>query len=135
MRKAAQGAVAEIQLGELAQQKSQDQDVKDFGARMVKDHTNALERLRSVAATQGVELPATPAPDAQKDAERLRNLSGGAFDREYADHMVKDHQKEVAEFERVSRSGKDAAAEFATEILPTLREHLQLATNLQRNLQ
>jgi putative membrane protein len=128
MDKAAQGGLAEVQLGQLAQQKASSQAVKDFGSRMVKDHSMANDQLKSVAAGQNVTLPTSL--DAKDKAlyDRLSGLSGTAFDKAYMQAMIKDHNQDIAEFKKESSKGKDQQARsFASMTLPTLEDHLRMA--------
>ena len=128
IEKAAKGGIAEVELGNLAQQKAQNEQVKDFAARMVKDHSKANDELKSIANAKGVTVPAEMDKSAVKEKEKLEKLAGAKFDREYMDHMVKDHKQDVAEFKKQADSGKDPQIKaFAAKTLPTLQEHLKLA--------
>ena len=123
---AAQGGMAEVELGKLAQQKATSADVKAFGAMMVKDHTAANEKLKALAAKKGVELPTKPGIEHTATKAKLEVLSGETFDKSYVKGMVDDHQDDIEEFEEEAKDGKDADARaFATATLPTLRTHLQ----------
>jgi putative membrane protein len=126
--KAAAGGAAEVDSGRMAQQKATDDRVKQFGARMVQDHSKAGDELKQIGTAKGLKLP--EAPDAKADAEKMEKLSGRDFDRAYMNHMVADHKKDVAEFEKEASSGKDPEIKaFAAKTLPTLREHLKMATD------
>src|SRR5205823_909236 len=57
VRKAAEGGLAEVELGQLATQKASSPDVKQFGQRMVNDHTKANDELKEVAQKQGISIP------------------------------------------------------------------------------
>ena len=128
IEKAATGGVAEIELGNLAQQKAQNQQVKDFAARMVQDHSKANDELKNIASAKGVAAPAEMDKSALKEKEKLEKLSGAKFDREYMSHMVKDHKKDVKEFANEAKNAKDGDVKnFAAATLPTLQEHLKLA--------
>jgi putative membrane protein len=131
IRKAAEGGKAEVELGQLAQEKAASPDVKQFGERMVNDHTKANDQLKQVAEKEGVTLPEKlNAKDAATKA-RLEKLSGEAFDRAYMQHMVKDHTQDVAEFRTEARSGKDADVKnFASQTVPTLEDHLKQAKSI-----
>ena len=83
IEKAAKGGVAEVELGSLAQQKAQNQQVKDFAARMVQDHSKANEELKSIASAKGVAVPSEMDKSALKEKEKLEKLTGAKFDREY----------------------------------------------------
>lgn len=128
MDKAAQGGMAEVKLGELAAQKAQSDQVKQFGQRMVDDHSKADDQLKQLASTKGVTLPTTIDKSTQKEYDKLSKLSGPEFDREYMKHMVSDHKKDISDFKSEASKAKDAdVKQFASSTLPTLQEHLQLA--------
>ncbi len=130
--KAAEGGIAEVQLGKLAQQKASNDQVKQFGQRMVTDHGSANEKLKAVASGKGISLPAQMDTSAQKEYDKLSKLSGVQFDRAYIAAMVSDHKKDVSEFRSESRSGSDNDLKsFAASTLPTLEQHLQMAQSAQ----
>jgi|SRR6478672_6987041 putative membrane protein len=133
VQKAAQGGVSEVEMGKLAQQKAENQQVKDFGARMVQDHTKANDELKKIASAKSVNIPDQPDKQAQKEMDKLQKLSGAQFDREYMTHMVSDHKKDVSEFQKAAKSAKDSEVKnFAATTLPTLQEHLKMAQNAER---
>ena len=126
--KAAIGGMAEVQLGNMAQQKAASEQVKQFAARMVTDHSKANDELKQIASTKGMQLPAAPDDKHKKEMDRLQKMSGADFDKAYMSHMVDDHKKDVSEFKKQAGSGNDADLKaFASKTLPTLQEHLQLA--------
>ncbi len=131
LKKAASGGVAEVELGQLAQQKASSEDVKKFGERMVTDHTKANDQLKQVAAQEHVDLPQRIDAKDQAIKAKLEKLSVEQFDRAYMNDMVKDHKTDVAEFAHESQMAKDPAVKsFATETLPVLREHLKEAQRI-----
>lgn len=126
MMKAAQGGLAEVQLGQLAVDKAQDADVKAFGQRMVDDHGKANDQLKSIAQQKGVTLPTDLDAKDKAAKDRLSKLSGAQFDRAYMRDMVSDHKKDVAEFKKEANAGKDNDVKnFASQTVPTLESHLQ----------
>ena len=126
--KAAQGGMAEVELGQLAAQKAQNPQVKQFGQKMVDDHTKANDQLKQVASQEGVTLPTGLDAKDQALKDRLSKLSGDQFDRVYMQHMVQDHKKDIADFQKEANNGKDQQVkQFAQQTLPTLKEHLQMA--------
>ena len=126
--KAYQGGMAEVEVGKLATEKASNPKVKQFGQRMVDDHTKANEELKSIASNKGLSLPGTLDASAEATKTRLSNKNGGAFDLAYMEDMVKDHQHDVAEFQREANHGSDPDVKaFAAKTLPTLQEHLKLA--------
>lgn len=134
MMKAAIGGMAEVKLGQLATQQGTSENVKQFGQRMVDDHSKANEQLKQLAASKNVTLPTDL--DAKNKAvyDRLAKLHGAAFDSAYIKDMVKDHTEDVAEFKKASAQCQDPDLKaFASSTLPTLQEHLQMARSLRSN--
>lgn len=130
-RHAAEGGISEVQLANLALTKSQDPAVKEFAARMVKDHSKANDELRSVAASKNMKLPTKASVAEMATKAKLEVLSGSSFDKSYVKAMVKDHEEDVAEFKKEAASGQDADAKaFATTTLPTLQEHLAMIRSI-----
>ncbi len=133
--KAAQGGMAEVKMGQLAQSKGNSEGVKAFGKMMVDDHTKANEQLQQVASKENVTLPSEVDHADQMNYQRLSQLSGPDFDKMYIQLMVKDHQTDVAEFQKEAKDGKDEGIKnFAAQTLPTLQEHLQKARELERTI-
>jgi putative membrane protein len=125
-KKAAEGGIAEVQLGELAQKKSSNQSVQQFGAMMVSDHTAANDKLKKLAQGKGVDLPTSPGVSQMASKAKLEMLSGTTFDKSYIKGMVEDHENDVKEFQREAASGQDPDAKaFAAQTLPTLQAHLK----------
>jgi putative membrane protein len=131
MKEAAQGGMAEVKLGTLAQNKASSEDVKSFGKRMVDDHGKANDELKSLASQKDVTLPADLGSKHKATYDRLSKLSGKEFDRAYMNEMLKDHREDVAEFEKASKSATDPDVKgFASRTLPTLQEHLSEAERI-----
>ena len=125
-KKAAEGGLAEVQMGQLAQEKSNNAAVKDFGAMMVKDHSAANDKLKSIAATKNISLPTSPSVGEMASKEKLKVLSGETFDSSYIKGMVKDHEEDIKEFQTEANSGQDPDAKaYAAATLPTLKAHLK----------
>jgi putative membrane protein len=131
MTKAGGDGVAEVELGRLATDHASSGDVKSFAQMLVDDHSKANSELMGIASQKGVTLPSEPPPPAKATKDRLSKLSGAAFDRAYAQEMVKDHEKAVALFSKEASSGGDPDAKaFAAKTLPTLQQHLARAREL-----
>jgi putative membrane protein len=125
-KSAAEGGIAEVELGKLAQEKSSSQSVKDFGAMMVSDHSAANEKLNGIAAAKNMQLPLRPSIGQMATKAKLEVLSGATFDKSYIKGMVKDHQEDIKEFQKEAARGRDPEAKaFAKATLPTLRAHLK----------
>jgi len=131
VKSAAEGGMAEVSLGKLAVEKASSEDVRKFGQRMVDDHSKANDQLKQLAAQKNITLPqALNAKDKATKAS-LEKLSGKQFDQAYMKDMVKDHKKDIGDFQQESSSGQDPDVKnFATQTLPTLQDHLKEAQSL-----
>jgi putative membrane protein len=128
VKEASAGGLAEVELGHLAQQKGQNQAVKDFGQHMVSDHTKANEELKAAAAGENMPVSTSLSASAAALKLKLEALSGATFDKSYMSAMVKDHQEDIAAFEKEASSGQNAKIKsFASKTLPTLGDHLAMA--------
>ena len=113
----------EVAMGRMAEQNASDSEVKKFGARMVTDHGKANSELKSIAKQKGVDLPGEPAAGKWKS------------DKDYMDSMVKDHEKDLADFEKEAKDGSDADVKrFAENTSQVIRKHLQMAKDIQGKL-
>ena len=132
---AAVGGMEEVQLGQLAAQKGATDEVRQFGQKMVDDHSKANDDLKQVASSKGWMLPASLDAKHQADVDKMSSLSGAAFDRAYVKMMVSDHKKDVGEFQKESTRGADSDIKsFATRTLPTLQEHLQMIQRIDAKM-
>lgn len=129
---AAHGGMAEVELGKMAAEKGSADAVKQFGKRMADDHGKAADELKQLAQQKGITLPMDLDAKHKQLRDRLAKLSGAEFDRAYANEMVKDHKKDVADFKREAKSAKDADLKsWAGKTLPTLEDHLKQAQDMQ----
>ena len=127
MVKAASGGMMEVELGKMAQEKAQNARVKEFGAMMVKDHTQANSEMKVVADGKRVALPPSLGDDHQKHVNELQEKAGAEFDKAYMSMMVDDHKKDISEFEDATKLDDADVKAFATKTLPVLRTHLDSA--------
>ena len=113
----------EVAMGEVAEQKGQSEDVKSFGKRMVTDHSKANDELKSIASKKGFQLPSK------------EHTGKWTSDKAYIDMMVKDHEKDLAEFKEEANSGSDPdLKKFADDTAKMVQEHLDLAKETQAKL-
>ncbi|MEP6571977.1 MAG: DUF4142 domain-containing protein [Gemmatimonadota bacterium] len=125
---AGNGGLAEVVLGCLAKQRATNPQVKEFAQRMIDDHSKANQQLMQLSVQKGVTLALQLQGDPKAAMDKLSGLTGAAFDKAYMNDMVSDHQQDVAAFEHESTGGQDADTKaLATQTLPTLRQHLELA--------
>ena len=130
-KNAAEGGISEVDAGNLASTKGSSQAVKDFGTMMVKDHSAANDKLKSIASSKGVDLPTSASMSQMATKAKLDVLSGDTFDKSYIKSQVKAHRETIALFKKEIASGQDADAKaFATSTLPTLRTHMKDITKI-----
>lgn len=131
MRQAAIDGMAEVEHGRLAAKNASADDVRQFGQRMVDDHSKANNELKSLASKKGVTLPAELEGKHKAMQDKLAKLKGAEFDRTYMAHMVDAHEQAVALFQKQTKGGKDAEARaFAEKTLPVLQQHLKMARDI-----
>jgi putative membrane protein len=131
VRDAAEGGLAEVELGKLATEKASSEEVKKFGQRMQDDHSKANDELKQLASSKGISVAEELSAKDKALKDRLSNLSGAQFDKVYMNNMVSDHKKDVAEFAKESKSGNDSdVKQFAEKTLPTLKDHLKEAEGI-----
>ena len=131
MATAAEGGMAEVTLGKLANSRAANPAVKEFGKRMVEDHSMANQELMDLAKTRSVRLPADLKPEHKALRDRLSKLQGAEFDRLYMSEMVKDHKEDVGEFKRASNTVKDPELKnWVVKTLPTLEDHLKMSQDI-----
>jgi putative membrane protein len=132
---AAEGGIAEVEAGRLAQDKGNTQQVKDFGAMMVKDHSAANDKLQSIASAKNITLPTSSSVSQMATKAKLDILSGGEFDKSYVKGQVAAHRQTIALFRKEISSGQDDEAKaFATATLPTVRSHLKAITAIAADM-
>lgn len=135
MMKAASGGMMEVELGNSATKKAASQDVKDFGKQMVTDHGKVNDELKNIAKQKNVTLPSKMNAKHKETVDKLSKLSGAEFDKKYMSEMVKDHVKDVSEFEAAVKKVKDPALNgWAKKTLPTLKKHLERAKDIAYKL-
>lgn len=98
---------AEVQLGQMAQEKSQSDDVKQFGQKMVENRKRLDEQLKPIADKLEVHEPKQPSKKDRQMIAKMEALSGPQFDQEYIKAVVKDHREDVKQFKTASQSAQD----------------------------
>jgi putative membrane protein len=120
--------MAEINLGKLAQQRGTVAAVKDFATRMVRDHTELDNELKSWAASNSVTLPTGISPADMAEQHKLASVSGKAFDDAYMETMLSDHQHDIIKVQReAERVTNPQVKQLASRTLPVLEDHVRLA--------
>ena len=132
---AAVGGAAEVELGKLAQQNAQSDEVKQFGARMVRDHSAANDDLAKLARDKNVTLPNGLDKQHQQLRDRLARLRGAEFDRAYMREMTKDHDKDLKVFRHEAQSATDPELkQFAAKTAGIVEQHDKMAHDIGQSL-
>jgi putative membrane protein len=127
VKKALEGGAAEVQLGQLAQQKSQSPDVQQFGQKMVEDHTQLGDQMKPIAQQLGVKEPNGPSKKDKQLIAKLEGLSGPQFDETYINAMVKDHKQDLKDFKNEAQNAQDPnVKQVAQQGAGVISQHLQL---------
>jgi putative membrane protein len=132
--KASQGGMTEVEAGKLAQEKGASQDVKDFGAMMVKDHTQNNSDLMALAKAKGVDVSDKLDAHHQGMIDSLSAKSGADFDKAYIDAMVKGHTHMLKLMKGEESSSDADLKDFATKTADTVKMHLSKAEDIQKSL-
>lgn len=128
---AAQGNNAEIQTSQMALERSESEEVRQFAQRMIQEHTLANQQLQQIASEYGVELPADPGPLNQAIAEQLSQLSGSEFDRAYMGAQTNAHLRTVALFQtQIQQGQEESLRQYATQLLPAVADHYEMASSM-----
>ena len=132
--KAMQGSQAEVQLGQLTLQKSQNEQVKQFAQRMIDDHTKLNDQMKPVAQQLGVTVPNQPSKKDRQTIAKLQALSGPAYDQAYIKDMVKDHKQDLSDFQMEASSGQDQTVkDAATQGSQVIAQHLQMIQQIAKD--
>lgn len=127
VKKAAAGGLTEVELGKIAQQNGESQDVKDFGAKMVTDHSKINDNLKTIAAKDNLTLPDKPTDDQQALIDKLGKETGKTFDNAYIHAMLKAHIADKALFTEEASDTKNADLKaFASDSLNVIKDHLSM---------
>ena len=126
LTKAAQGGLMEVELGRAAAERSQSDGLKELGRMLIEDHRAANKELMRLAVIKDVPLPTEPSEEQRAAINRIWDLKGGSFDREFLSHAQQHHQKDIQEFQRMASEAQDPQIRtFASNTLPTLQKHAE----------
>ena len=135
LQKTAQGTMAEVKMGEMAQKQAADERVKQFGKRMVDDHGKDLQNLRQLADQKHVTLPEAPSRKQRKEIDKLAKLSGADFGKEYVKYEVKDHKDDVKENGKAMKEAHDPdVKQFASAEYRTVVAHQKAIDDIHRQI-
>ncbi|WP_104826345.1 DUF4142 domain-containing protein [Rhizobium sp. NXC24] len=132
---AAAGGLAEVEFGKMAAAKANADAVKEFANMMVRDHSDANAKLKTLSDSAKIPLPDELDPDHAAAREKLEKLSDTAYDVAYIKMQIVDHQKAAQLLAWEISMGEDAEMQrFAAATLPVVLDHLHRAQELQAEL-
>jgi putative membrane protein len=119
----------------MAEKHARSLAVKAFSRLMIDDHAAIESRLAMLADQLNINLPSGETDEDRQAMNRLENISGADFDREFMDAQIKDHRKDVEDFKHQQQAASaQRAKSFAEETLPLLQQHLALAEAVRNSL-
>jgi putative membrane protein len=132
----AKANMAEVEASQMAQGKSQNEQVKSFAQQMITDHTKALQEVQQIAQAKGVTLPTEPDAKHKAMSARMAALSGDEFDRRYMEQTgVKDHKATHALLKKIQSKAKDPDLKaLAARMQPAVDQHLANVTQLNASM-
>lgn len=135
VHQAAFSGMAEVENGRIAAGKATNDMVKEYANRMIQDHTGVNQQLGMLAKAAKIDLPKKLDRDHKAMQERMQKLSGAEFDRAYIRSEMGEHEKAMQLFEKQADAGQDPALKgFASDVLPALRDHLEMARSIESSL-
>jgi len=124
--------MAEVEMGKVASDHALSSEVRQFAAQMISDHTKANEELEKIASEKLLRVPKDLDAEHKAKIDILRKKTGAEFDKSYMQAQVSDHDKMQQLLAAEATNGKNAdLKKFAVKILPTVREHYQMAKELE----
>jgi putative membrane protein len=131
---AGQTDMVEANIGQLAQNTGESQQVKDFGQTLVTDHTSDYQQLSATAKQANLNVPtAIDAEHNKMMVEPFQKLKGAAFDHKFAHEMVAGHTKAIEVYKKEAADAQnDAIKQYAQTALPVLEKHLSAAKDLEK---
>lgn len=132
MRALAQVHLAEVDMGKMAQSRSQDVQVRSFAQRMIDDHGKALEELRKLAEAKGVVLPGGPDKKHAAAKEKLTALSGDQFNLHYLMHAGDLAHREAHQMlQKAVQSAQDPELKgHVGNSLALVEQHMKMGNHL-----
>lgn len=134
LRKATEGRLAEVEMGKLAGQKSSSEEVRSFGQKMAEEHGRLNEEMADIADSLGVKLSKQMSKADRAEYDRLNQLSGDEFDREYITWMVKNHREDLREFRiAANTAGEPELMTAAYQGARMIHQHMVMADKMARD--
>ena len=135
LQEAIRGNTAEVKMGELAKERAQSKDVRDYGQMLIDDHSKGNKKATEIARRMNISAPTEESAEQKQERDAMAKLSGSEFDTTFLSHMVQDHQEDIAKYTAQAQNGDSSKiTDFANDSLPTLKEHLSKAQSIESKL-
>lgn len=132
---AANGGLAEVALGKLAVQKTNNAQIKDFANMMITDHGKANDELMAIAKEKNITLPAMPDSAHMKKADELSKMSEHDFNKAYVSAMIDGHKKTLSLMQDEAKNGSDGTLKaFAAQTAPVVQKHLDAINKIHDSM-
>lgn len=133
MKQIAQSNLNEVAAGKTGVSKAQSPDVKSFAQKMIDEHTKMFEEISALAKRKDVSIPKDANMKDMAQMKLIERKSGADFDREFMEHMVKEHETALKDVEAIAAKAKDADFKAALQkATPKIKEHLEHAQRLAK---
>lgn len=131
VRNAAEASMSQVDIGKVAEQRSQNPEVKKFAQMMVEEHAKLTEQLKQMGMSENINLPTSVSRDDANAHRSLNTMNGPNFDRAYLERVSSELHRQLGAFERGASLGtKPALKEYAQRTQPTLESELQQVKQL-----
>lgn len=126
MTMAAKDGMKEVNMGQMAAEKGQSDEVKKLGSQIAADHTKANTQLTNLATKKGVKL------DTRFKMDKMSKKDMENFDQSWLAMMVMDHEKDIKAYETQAKTGTDPELKaWAGKTVPVLKNHLKMVKAAQ----
>jgi putative membrane protein len=133
LRKTLEDNVGQEQMGQLAQQKSQSEDVKQFGEKMTQIHQQLTHQITPLAQKLGVSQPKEPSKKDREEIQKMQSLSGTEFDSAFVRAMLRLQKSDLKEFKNEEGSSNPGVQQVAKLDDPILAEHLKILEKIAQS--
>ncbi len=125
----------DLEQGKLAVARAQTPALRRYSAMMVKDQSRMLSELRILAASKNITLPTGLSKEKTKELEKLKQMSGSEFEKEFIKSMREKHEHKAEEFNDALNVGDDDIREYVNSYLPMIRSHIEEIDFIQKSRQ
>lgn len=126
LMEAAKAGMMEVEMGKMATKQGKSAEVRNIGKTLMADHAKANSELMALAKAKGVKLPGAP---------KVQKMSDANFDSAFLTHAMKDHEKDIAMYERAAKTSKDPEIKaWARKMVSALKSHLKAVKKAQGSI-